>query len=54
VGGTLFFAADDGTRGRELRKNDGTPAGTTLVADIRPGAAGSDPTARYGRAAAGR
>lgn len=34
VGNTLFFTANDGITGRELWKSDGTPAGTTLVADI--------------------
>lgn len=41
VNGTLFFTADNGTNGRELWKSNGTAAGTVLVKDIRPGAAGS-------------
>jgi len=36
VGGTLFFEARDGVRGRELWKNDGSRAGTVLVKDINP------------------
>ncbi len=42
-GGRVFFAADDGVRGRELWRTDGTAAGTTLARDLRPGAAGSHP-----------
>jgi ELWxxDGT repeat protein len=41
VNSTLFFSADDGATGRELWKSDGTPAGTMLVKDIRPGTAGA-------------
>src|SRR5262249_36872730 len=36
VGGTLFFAANDGVNGQELWKSDGTAAGTVLVKDINP------------------
>src|SRR5262249_46048169 len=43
VGDFLYFGADDGTHGRELWRTNGRPGGTTLFADINPGAAGSDP-----------
>jgi ELWxxDGT repeat protein len=44
VGGTLFFAANDGATGFELWTSDGTAAGTALVADILPGPYSSDPS----------
>lgn len=34
---TLFFAANDGTHGKEIWKSDGTLAGTSLLKDIAPG-----------------
>lgn len=37
VDGILFFTANDGVHGRELWKSNGTPEGTLLVADVRPG-----------------
>ena len=42
LGGHLFFRAGD-ARGYELWKTDGTPEGTSLVADIHPGAGSSFP-----------
>lgn len=43
LNGLLYFAADNGTVGAELWSTNGTEAGTTLVADINPGADGSYP-----------
>ncbi len=37
VDGTLYFAADDGEKGRELWKSDGTESGTVMVKDLFPG-----------------
>ena len=42
IGGTLYFAADDGVHGTELWKRDGDSA-PVLVADLEPGAAGARP-----------
>jgi len=39
IGGTLYFAAENGSSGVELWRSDGTTDGTQLVRDIRPGAA---------------
>ncbi len=37
----LVFTADDGMSGTELWSSDGTPLGTTRIADIQPGLGGS-------------
>ncbi|MBW4615118.1 MAG: hypothetical protein KME21_17960 [Desmonostoc vinosum HA7617-LM4] len=42
--GTLFFVTDDGIKGGELWKSNGTAAGTVLIKDIRSGSLGSDPS----------
>jgi ELWxxDGT repeat protein len=45
VAGSLFFYAGDGTHGEELWATDGTPEGTSLVADIdTPRTRGSYPS----------
>ena len=41
LGGVLFFAAVDPMHGQELWRSDGTPEGTWLVRDIRPGRMGA-------------
>ena len=43
AGGNVFFAADDGTNGREIWKSDGTADGTSLLKNINPGNASSTP-----------
>jgi ELWxxDGT repeat protein len=43
VYGTLLLAADDGSHGHEVWKSDGSESGTTLVQDIMPGVASSNP-----------
>lgn len=44
VSGTLYFRGNDGPEGKELWISDGTPTGTVLVRDIRPGEGSSLPT----------
>ena len=41
--GRVYFAANDGIHGTELWSSDGSTAGTTMVADLAAGAAGSSP-----------
>ena len=43
MGGSLYFAANDGASGLELWKTNGTEAGTVRVKDIIAGPAGSSP-----------
>lgn len=43
IDGRLFFTAFDPDTGWELWQSDGTPAGTALVRNILPGAAGAHP-----------
>ena len=43
AGGIVFFVATEWQHGEELWKTDGTPAGTGLVKDLRPGSLGSSP-----------
>lgn len=50
--GRLYFAPDDGVRGRELWRSDGHPEGTSLFKNLVPGATGGSP--RRFRTAAGR
>jgi ELWxxDGT repeat protein len=41
LGDVALFAATTAAEGRELWRTDGTTAGTTLVADLRPGTSSS-------------
>jgi ELWxxDGT repeat protein len=41
IGAEAFLEADDGVHGRELWASNGTPAGTRMVREIRPGAEGA-------------
>ena len=43
-GNLLYFAADDGVRGLELWRSDGTEAGTTLVRDVNTTPLSSNPS----------
>ena len=42
----LYFSADDGPRGVELWRSDGTASGTRIVADIGSGPIWSSPIRR--------
>jgi ELWxxDGT repeat protein len=44
MGNRLFFAASDGVHGNELWVSDGTDAGTVMLRNINPEAAGANPT----------
>src|ERR1044071_4960332 len=42
LGNLVLLALDDGIHGVELWSSNGTPAGTQLLLDIKPGPEGSD------------
>jgi ELWxxDGT repeat protein len=42
--GFAYFPANDGVSGLELWRTDGSAGGTSLVHDVRPGSAGSEPS----------
>ena len=44
LGGVLLYPGSSGPQGLELWRTDGTPAGTVLVKDLRPGVASSYPS----------
>lgn len=44
LGNRILFTADDGVHGHELWSTDGTPGGTHLLLDLRPGLASSRPS----------
>lgn len=44
MGDYVYFAAETSETGRELWRTNGTAAGTTLVADLAPGSASSNPS----------
>src|SRR5262245_25771228 len=44
VGGYVYYAHATGPTGAELWRTDGTPEGTELIKDIRPGKASSSPS----------
>jgi ELWxxDGT repeat protein len=44
LGNFTYFVATDGPTGDELWRSDGTAAGTSRVADLKPGTAGSAPS----------
>jgi ELWxxDGT repeat protein/VCBS repeat-containing protein len=44
IGGVTYFVANNGVKGRELWKTDGTPQGTTMLVDVNVGAGSSNPT----------
>src|SRR5262245_39736927 len=44
LGGFVYFPATDEIAGRELWRTDGTPQGTSRLADVCPGACSSNPS----------
>ena len=47
LGNLVLFTAQGDDSGKELWKSDGTEAGTVRVADINPGAPGSEPQSKW-------